>query len=292
MNFRRTAAIAVLLAIGGWALAQRGPRFNFGPQPGTGGVITARDAGQHTGEETPKWQNAPGFEKDVFTFVRIMYRSGRRTFHPYGGRRWMTDYPDADLNISYRLQQMTSMKVDPNCRVLELSDPELNRFPFIYIVEPGDLAFTDEEVAILRRYLLNGGFLMVDDFWGEDEWANLADEMKRVFPERDFRDIPRDHPLFHCVFDIPNDLNLQIPNVVLGTNSQYHGITWEREDAREVHIRAIYDDKNRIMVIACHNTDNGDGWEREGDNVYFFREFSEKKSYPLGINIIFYAMTH
>ena len=286
----RAVVLALLLAVGGWALGQRGPRMNFSP-PAAGGNLTARDAMQHS-NETPKWENAPGFEKDVFTFVRIMYRSGRRTFHPYGGRRWQTDYPDADLNLSYRLQQMTSMKVDPNCRVLELSDPELNRFPFIYIVEPGDLALTDEEVAILRRYLLNGGFLMVDDFWGEDEWANLADEMKRVFPEREFKDIPRDHPLFHCVFDIPNDLNLQIPNVVLGTNSQYTGITWEREDARETHIRAIYDDKNRIIVIACHNTDNGDGWEREGENEYFFRVFSEKKSYPLGINIIFYAMTH
>ena len=290
MTRLRFATLLILLALAGWAFAQRGPRFNFSPQA-NGGVLTARESEQHS-NPTPKWANSPGFEKDVFTFVRIMYRAGRRTFHPYRSQRWQTDYPDADLNLSYRLQQMTSMKVDPNCRVLELTDPELNRFPFIYIVEPGDLAFTDEEVTILRRYLLNGGFLMVDDFWGEDEWENLAIEMKRVFPERDFQDIPRDHQIFHCVFDIPNDLNLQIPNVVLGMNSQYTGITWEREDAREVHIRAIYDDKNRIIVVACHNTDNGDGWEREGENEYFFKEFSEKKSYPLGINVIFYAMTH
>ena len=290
MPSRRVIVLLFLLAAGGWAFAQRGPRFNYSP-PQNGGSLTARESEQHS-NPTPKWTNSPGFEKDVFTFVRIMYRAGRRTYHPYHSQRWRTDYPDADLNLSYRLQQMTSMKVDPNCRVLELTDPELNRFPFIYIVEPGDLAFSDEEVTILRRYLLNGGFLMVDDFWGEDEWENLAFEMKRVFPERDFQDIPRDHPIFHCVFDIPNDLNLQIPNVVLGMNSQYTGITWEREDAREVHIRAIYDDKNRIIVVACHNTDNGDGWEREGENEYFFKEFSEKKSYPLGINVIFYAMTH
>jgi hypothetical protein len=251
---------------------------------------TARDAMQHT-EETPRWKNPPGFENDVFTFVRIKYRTQGRRRYGYSDR-WATDFPDADLNLSYRLQQLTSLKVDPEGRVLELNEPELFRYPFIYIVEPGDLVFTDEEVPILRKYLLNGGCLMVDDFWGEDEWENLADEMRRVFPEREFKDIPRSHPIFHCVFDLPEDLNLQCPNVRLGTTSQYHGVTWEREDARDVHIRSITDDKGRIMVIATHNTDNGDGWEREGENEYYFREFAEKKAYPLAINILFYLMTH
>lgn len=254
-------------------------------------VFTARDARQDA-EETPLWTNPAGFEKDVFTFVRIQYTSQGRRRHPFGRNRWATDFPDADLNFSYRLQQMTSLKVDPAGRVLQLTDPELFRFPFIYIVEPGDLEFSEEEVANLRRYLLNGGFLMVDDFWGEDEYQNFYEQMKRVFPEREPFDIPRDHPLFHCVFDIPADLNLQVPNVGLGTNSQFDGITWEREDAKEVHIRGIADDQQRLMVVICHNTDNGDGWEREGENEYFFREFSEKKSYPLGINIVVYAMTH
>ena len=262
------------------------------PPAGESQVRTGRDYRQDA-EETPMWSNAPGFEKDVFTFVRIQYGTGRRgRWHPYGSRRWQTDFPDADLNFAYRLQQMTSMKVDPKGRVLELTDPELFRYPFIYIVEPGNLVFSEEEIPILRRYLLNGGFLMCDDFWGEDEWNNLAEQMKRVFPDRDFVDIPRTHQIFHCVFDIPNDLNLQCPNVGLGTGSQYHGRTWEREDAEQVHIRGIFDDKQRLMVVACHNTDNGDGWEREGENIYYFREFSEKKAYPLGINIIFYAMTH
>lgn len=254
-------------------------------------VRTARDVGQHS-EDTPRWTNPAGFEKDVFTFVRIRYGTGGRGYDWRGGRRWTTDFPDADLNISFRLQQMTSMKVDPDPRVLELTDPELFRHPFIYIVEPGDLLFRDEEVPILRRYLLNGGFLMIDDFWGEDEWDNIHRELKRVFPDRDAVELPRTHPIFHCVFDIPNDLNLQIPNVMLGTMSQYHGVTWEREDAQEAKFRAFFDDKGRICVMICHNTDNGDGWEREGENEYFFREFSEKKAYPLGINIIFYAMTH
>jgi hypothetical protein len=285
---RLLTALLILLAAVSLALAQRS-RTRF-----SGDVQTAREVGQHS-NETPNWTNATGFKKDVFTFVRIKYSTHNRLrsngYH-FGSSRWAIDFPDADLNLAYRLQQMTSMKVNPDGRVLEISDPTLDNYPFIYIVEPGDLAFTDEELPILRRYLLNGGFLMFDDFWGEDEWENMAGEMKRVFPDRDWVDIPRTHPLFSCVFPIPPELSLQCPNVNLGTASQYHGITWEREDAREVHIRALYDDQGRMMCIATHNTDNGDGWEREGENEYYFREFSEKKSYPLGINIIFYAMTH
>ncbi len=289
----RTRAIfgAAILAVGGWALAQRSEGFYDLPRPAPGEKVTARQFIQHS-VETPVWKNEPGFEKDVFTFVRIRYTAGHRTFHPNGRRRWVTDYPDADLNFSWRLQQMTSLKVDPDCRVLELTDPALFRFPFIYMVEPGDIVLTDEEIPMLRRYLLNGGFLMVDDFWGEDEWNNMADTLAQVLPEYQWVEIPRGHPLFHCVFDIPNDLNLQVPNVVLGMNSQYTGITWEREDAREVHVRGLFDKKGRLMVLATHNTDNGDGWEREGENEYFFKEFSEKKTYPLTINIVFYVMTH
>jgi hypothetical protein len=134
---------------------------------------------------------------------------------------------------------------------------------------------------------------MIDDFWGEAEWANMARELRRVFPDRSFVDLPRSHAIFHCVFDLPDELNLQCPNVDLGTASEHNGgVTWERPDAHDVHIRGIFDDKGRLCVIACHNTDNGDGWEREGENQYYFREFSEKKAYPLSINIIFYSMTH
>ncbi len=258
-------------------------------QPGQ--PLSARDFAQHS-EETPLWKNPAGFERDVFTFVRIRYGS-RYGGYRGGSRKWATDFPDADLNFSWRLQQMTSLKVDPEPKVLQITDPLLFRYPFIYIVEPGDLVFTDEEIPILRRYLLNGGFLMFDDFWGEDEWDNVAEQMKRVFPDRDFADLDRTkHGVFHSVFDLPETLNLQCPNIDVGAASQYTGRTWERTDAHDVHIRGITDDKNRLMVIACHNTDNGDGWEREGESAYYFREFSEKKAYPLGINIIFYVMTH
>lgn len=251
---------------------------------------TAREALRDPGE-IEQWVNSKGFEKDVFTFARLRYEVGG-AYGRYNPHRWATDYPDADLNLSYRLQQMTSMKVDPNTRVLRITDPDLWRFPFVYTVEPGDLLLSEQEVEIMRKYLLNGGFWMADDFWGEAEWEVYESQMRRVFPDRTWKEIPRSDPLFHCVFDLPESLNLQCPNVRLGTQSEFTGITWERPDAKEMHVRGWYDDHGRLCALATHNTDNGDGWEREGENEYYFREFSEKKAYPLFINILFWVMTH
>jgi hypothetical protein len=245
----------------------------------------------------PDWESDKDFSHDVFTFVRIRYSSG------YGGRRyggrygrgfsggdWATDYPDSDLNFSFRLHQLTSMEVNPDGLVLELTDPRLFDYPFIYIVEPGRLVFSEEEVKVLRNYLLNGGFLMVDDFWGENEWYNFYYEIKRVFADREPKELSLDHPIFSAVFKLNE--KPQIPSIGVAIQGRDYGITWEREDARIPYYKAIYDDKGRMMVIICHNTDLGDGWEREGEDEWYFREFSEKKAYPLGINIVFYAMTH
>jgi hypothetical protein len=232
----------------------------------------------------PDWDVDPRFKSDVFTFVRIQYDSWGR------GWSWATDYPDSDLNFPYRLQQLTSLKVDPKPKILRLTDDELFDHPFIYLIEPGSLVFSEDEVVALRRYLSNGGFLMVDDFWGEEEWANFYHEIKRVFPDREPEELPLDHPIFHCVYDLKE--KPQVPSINAAFGGRSSGITWERWDAQEVHFKAIKDDNGRIMAIICHNTDLGDGWEREGVDEWYFREFSEKKSYPMGINIVFYAMTH
>ncbi len=264
-------------------------------------MSTAREVSSHS-TEVPMWTNSAGFEKDVFTFCRVVFKTGERGS---AGGLWTTDFPDSDLNLSYRLQQVTSMKVSPEGRFLRLKNKDLHNYPWIYIVEPGRLEFDEEEVVILRKYLLNGGFLMVDDFWGNIQWDNFEEEMKRVFPDRKFVELPMDHPVFHCVFDLGSKKEkLQTPNIRQGIrsidkNDETFGMTWEYYHAdygvdgtKDMHTRAILDDKGRIMVIATHNADNGDGWEREGEHDGFFHEFSEKRAFPLGINIIFYAMTH
>lgn len=238
----------------------------------------------------PDWPLDAEFPRDVFTFVRILY-------NPYGGYRgkWATDWPDSDLNFSFRLQQLTALQVNPNPLILELSDPRLFDYPWIYIIEPGGwrgqpgtgLNLTDEEVLALRTYLDNGGFLLVDDFWGEDEWEEFYRELKRVFPDREPVDLDLDHEIFHCVYDLQE--KPQVPSIHAWLGS---GLSYERSDAEEVHYRAVYDDHGRPQVIICHNTDLGDGWEREGENIHYFREMSEPKAYPMGINLLFYAMTH
>lgn len=251
---------------------------------------TPREIDSHS-TGTPMWSNPRAFERDTFTFVRV--RRGRALYSD--GGNWATDTPDSDLNLSYRLQQMTSLRVDPNGRFIRLTDSDLKEFPFIYMVEPGSLFLAEPEIAALRNYLLNGGFLMLDDFWGDREWENAERVLKAVLPERRFVELPLDHPIYHCVFEIKT--KGQVPNIRLGEESEFdpQHRTWEMNhvgDVRTVHHRAIFDDKGRMMVIATHNTDNGDGWEREGESDYFFHNFSEKISYPLGINIIFYTMTH
>lgn len=249
-----------------------------GAEPETGpNTVVSRNG-------VPDWDVSEAFRDDLFTFVRVQYNSQ----DAWG--RWSTDYPDSDLNFSYRLQELTSIKVAPDPLVLELTDPRLGDHPFLYLVEPGELKLTDAEVVALRTYLLRGGFLMVDDFWGEDEWANLAAELRRVFPDRKPIELPLEHPIFHCVYDLTE--KPQVPSISVAQWGAAEGITWERDDAREVHYRGISDDSGRLMVIICHNTDLGDGWEREGEDQWYFREFSEKKAYPLGINIVVYALTH
>ena len=276
---------------------------------GEGGILidestvkTARETASHS-TGTPEWTNPPGFEKDVFTFARILFASDVGSGSGWGrGRRlgWWVDYPDADLNFSYRLQQMTSAKVDPDGRVLRLTDPTLTDYPLIYMEHTGYLRLRDEEVVALRRYLQNGGALFVNDFWSAREWDGFEAQMKRVLPDRAWSDLPMSHPVFHCVFELRGPLNsLQVPTIRFW-NPDYdprdpHSRLqrmFRGEGSEDVHVRAWLDDRQRIMIIAIHNSDVSDGWEREGENDRYFHQFSEKIAYPFGINIIFYAMTH
>jgi hypothetical protein len=235
----------------------------------------------------PEWELPAQFERDCFTFVRIQYRSTQDR----SSYAWWTDYPDADQNFSWRLHQLTSMKVDPKGKVIDIMDPALLRYPFAIMSGVPAIVMNEDEVKALRRYLLGGGFIMVDDFWGEANWDHFESEvLSRVLPERHWEELQIEHPIFHCVFDVKE--KPQIPNVGFAMRNRYTGITWEAEDGKTPHYRGISDDKGRLMMLMCHNTDLGDGWEEEGTDPWYFATFSEPKAYPLGINIVFYIMTH
>ena len=276
----RTCLLCTLmLAISGSTFAQRGFRGGRGGRGGRGMIDIRIDR-----RGVPDWELDEEFPEDVFTFVRVRYNS-------YGGwGKWATDYPDSDLNFSFRLNQLTSLRVMPDPIILDLTDPAIFDYPFLYIIEPGGydggLNFMPDEVAALRHYIDNGGFVMVDDFWGEDEWQIFYQQIKLIFPDTEPVELPYEHPIFHCVYDL--EKKPQIPSI----RPFLSGLTTERYDAPEPHYKAFFDDQDRLQMIICHNTDLGDGWEREGEDPRYFREMSEKWAYPLGINILFYAMTH
>jgi hypothetical protein len=302
----------------GICLAQN--RFGFGDDPREqhgpgkwvrieGGTIinedtvrTARETISHS-TGLPEWTNAPPFEQDVFTFARIIFQSdpssgSRRGFGPRLG--WWVDYPDADLNLSWRLQQLTSMRTDPDGRVLKLTDPGLADYPLLYMEHAGYMRLSEEEVAILRNYLSNGGALFVNDFWGAAEWDGFAEQMNRVFPTRAWEKLTMEHRIFHCVFDLAGPIHrLRVPTMQFW-NQQFDPADPESpphrvfrgEGSEEMTVRALFDDRKRMMVVAIHNSDVSDGWEREAENEFYFGRFSESIAYPLGINVIFYLMAH
>ena len=222
-----------------------------------------------------------------WTFARIRYEAWTM---PPGGRYdiydepWTIDFPAAEQNLSRRLRTVTSIQVNEPV-VLTLDDPALWNYPWIYVVEPGNLRMKDSEVATLREFLLRGGTLTFDDFHGPIEWDNLEQEMKRVFPGRRIVDLPPTHPIFRCFYRI--DAYPQTP----GLGSFLQGRTWEKGgfDAR---LRAIEDDAGRAMVLINWNTDMGDGWEWSNAADYPGYVKHTAQAYRMQINEIVYSLTH
>jgi hypothetical protein len=229
----------------------------------------------------------------AFQFCRAAYRGNR------GGRGsgWSTDYPNADLNLSTRLGELTKtpISIDPSTRapnhvIVQLTDPLLFRCPFVMMAEVGTLYFNPLDVASLRAYLKKGGFLWVDDFWGQYAWENWEHEIGKVLPPGEYpiKDLPLDHTIFHQVYTVARVPQIPSINYWLGSG----GDTSERgAESRPPHARGIADERGRLMVLMTHNTDIGDSWEREGVSHEYFLAFSVE-GYALGVNVLVYAMTH
>jgi hypothetical protein len=228
-----------------------------------------------------------------FTFCRIAYREA----YDGDGGGWGVDYPRADINLSIRLSELTKAPVnfdehrEPNHVVIQATEPELFKCPFVMLSEFGRVFISPEEAEALRKYLLKGGFLWVDDAWGDYAWQHWVGEIRKVLPASTYpiTDVPLNHSILHTLFDAK-----RIPQIPAIGNSYRYGRTDERwNDPTDdvAYMRAIADDKGRIMVLMTHNTDFGDAYERESDDPTYFYTFSVE-GYAIGINVLLYAMTH
>jgi hypothetical protein len=226
----------------------------------------------------------------AFMFCRVQFRQ-----NPQGdGGGWSVDYPKADVNFPYRLSELTATSVSKdkngnfNHVILALTDPELYKCPFIMMTEVGAAYFDNEEAAALRDYLLKGGFLWADDFWGEYAWSVWQSQIFKALPEHQIIELPLEHALFHMLYQVPKVP--QIPSI----NSWFGrgGSTSERGAETAVpHARGIDDERGNLMVLITFNTDFGDAFEREGENKAYFDEFAGV-GYAFGINALLYAMSH
>jgi hypothetical protein len=223
----------------------------------------------------------------TWTFARVRYEAWtmpRGRFTNAEDEPWFIDAPAAEQNLSRRLKTVTAIQVnDPVAITLE--DPDLWLYPWLYLVEPGNLRLRETEVPILREFLLRGGTLTFDDFHGPVEWANLEREMQRVFPDRKIIDLPANHPVYNCFYQL--DGFPQTP----GLGSFLYGRTWEK-GGFEAKLRAIIDDHGRAMVLINWNTDMGDGWE--WSNAAEFPGYVKftAQAYRMQINEIIYSLTH
>jgi hypothetical protein len=239
----------------------------------------------------PKMATPQDFDGN-FLFCRILFRNATDG----DGDGWGVDYPRADINLTFRLSELTTTTVsrDPEDGykhvVVRLTDPLLYHCPFVMMTEPGGAFFDEAEAAQLRDYVLKGGFLWVDDFWGEFAFSHWAGEIAKALPPEHYPiiDVPLEHGLFHTLYDIRRVP--QIPSINFWGRT---GQTSERgRDSAVPHVRAILDEAgDRIMVVMTHNTDFGDAFEREGDDHQYFLQFAPE-GYAFGVNTIIYSMTH
>jgi hypothetical protein len=196
-----------------------------------------------------------------------------------------------------RASELTKIRVswddrrNPYPWVVRATDPALFECPMIVASDVGTMGLNDAEAARLREYLLKGGFLWVDDFWGTDAWEQWVSQIGKVFDPARYPivDLSPEHPIFRTfapVSRVPQVTNIQFWRGSGGSETSERGA-----DSADVHARAISDARGRIMVLMTHNTDLGDSWEREGEDPAYFYQFSPP-GYAVGLNVLVYMLTH
>ncbi len=235
----------------------------------------------------PDIEYDPGGE---FNFVRVQFDTwqggggGGWGYFGDGRPTWSIDFPGADMNFLRGVSRLTNIRVMRDPIVLRFDDERIFDYPFLYMLEVGQqggIMLSQEEIDNVREYLLRGGFLLIDDFWGERQWSNFHDSFSQIFPEREIVELPHDHEIFRTYYDIEGPQ--MIPALSRDNTRGEQGI-----DVASNH--AILDDFGRVMVLINWNSDMGDGWEHTYHPYYPTRYANA--AYQLGINYLIYSLTH
>jgi len=247
------------------------------------------------GEQGDPPEIPPGdFPDRDFVTCRILYTSVRREAN---GAGWRTDYPWGERHLMIRLSELTKTRVSllsmevPHAWLVRLTDESLFQCPYLVASDVGTIGLTQPEADRLREYLLKGGFLWVDDFWGNAAWAQWSSEFEKAMPTSEYpiEDVPLTDPIFHSMMEVkavPQITSIRFWRASGGRSTSERG-----EESAIPHFRGIRDRNGRLIAVMTHNTDVADSWEREGEDPDFFYRFSPD-GYALGIDVALYAMTH
>ena len=225
-----------------------------------------------------------------WAFARLMFPPGPlngyrgRDWEWHRGRSlWTQDFPRADRHFSLAVRRLTRINARSAEQIVNLDEGDAYDWPWLYAVQVGEWGLTDEQGQELREYCERGGFFMADDLHGDDEWYEFESRIKKAFPNRPIEELPEDDPIFSNVYNIRNKIQ------IVGWEHRYEG---HKNGPTGIggHWRGIRDDKGRVMVAICHNSDTGDAWEYADDPRY--PQPMADQSIRLGIDYIIYSMTH
>jgi hypothetical protein len=218
--------------------------------------------------------------KGEFALGRLRYRSPRDGWGPYA--RWGIDANKGDRTFIRILNRLTRIDTEPIETIIDIDSDEIYDHPFLLAISAGDWELTPSQAVRLRKYFDRGGFLMVDDFHNEAEWAQFMAGVHQIYPDAQIEELQSDSPPFHMVYDLSERVRVVGANVV-NTGGIERGGTFP-------HWRALIDARGRMIVAICFNMDVGDGWEFADEPTYPERLASA--AIRLGVNYVSYAMTH
>jgi Domain of unknown function (DUF4159) len=221
-------------------------------------------------------------EKAEWTFARFHYDMDFN-YNRFRFQRWAADYPKSDRQFVVGVKRLTRLDARSKEHVIDAKSDEIFDYPWLYVEDAGAWDLSPDQADHLREYLNRGGFFMVDDSHGDYEWQKLVAGLKMVFPDRQIEDLPNNDPIFHIVYDLDDRLQISGTRYIWG-RMQY------TPDSRTPEWRGIRDDKGRLIVAICHNSDVGDAWEWADSPRY--PEHEASVAYRIGVNYIIYGMTH